>query len=73
MPQRLQVNVVSMRSEEGRVWDLESGRIMVEFNGDGAINSIALSPDGRTAQALHPGCRKGHGEIRDFMDNYFCP
>ena len=34
-----------------KVWDLESGRIMVEFIGDGAINSIALSHDGRTAIA----------------------
>ena len=58
MPQRLQVIVVSMRSEEGRVWDLESGRIMVKFNGDGAINSIALSPDGRTAQASIPDAAK---------------
>jgi WD40 repeat protein len=31
-----------------KVWDLESGRKMVEFTGDGAIDSIALLPDGRT-------------------------
>jgi WD40 repeat protein len=34
-----------------KIWDLESGRLMVEFTGDGAINSIALSPDGRTVIA----------------------
>ncbi len=34
-----------------KVWDIESGRIIAGFCGDGALNSCATTPDGKTIVA----------------------
>jgi WD40 repeat protein len=40
-----------------KVWDLESGRCLATFEGNGAMNCLALAPDGRTILAGDQGGR----------------